>query len=152
MDRLKGLFHDLADRDNQVERILQQPATYDHVLDAAAADTTASMPFYYAEEDMTVVEAKWLPNAVLTAHDTNYATITLQKAASGGSKTTLHQFTTKITGGSGNWAANTAIAMALVAGTENLDADEHLMVDIAKAGSGVAVPRSTCVVHLKPRP
>lgn len=119
--------------------------------DAAAGDATNTCIFRNKLScDLRVVAAEYIPDATLTAHDTNYATLSLQVGTVGSFAAAASQ-TTKITGGSGDWAADTPEALTLSSTPANLvvDAGDILQADIAKANSGVAVPAGVLVVHLR---
>lgn len=89
---------------------------------------------------------KLIPHGALTADDTDYATLTIgYNDGAGGAVTTIATITTKITGGSGDWTAGTAISLTL---TTTAIADGKLLsYAIAKAASGVAVPPFTISVE-----
>jgi hypothetical protein len=113
--------------------------------DAAAADATAATPFGRIHQDVELKRLELLPLNTLTAHDTNYATITVKAGT-----TTIWTFTTKITGGSGDWVSGTPITATIAAanirqagGTSPV----QLTVEIAKAAAGVVVP--ICMVQLQ---
>lgn len=81
--------------------------------------------------------------AALTGSDTNYATIGVYSYTSAGAtKTTVASYTTKITGGTGSWAAyaNIDLSPGIVASAAALPAGGTLTYDIAKsATTGVSV-------------
>lgn len=82
--------------------------------------------------------AKLLPSIAVTAHDTTYATITVgyDDGAAGG-VTSLQAVTSKITGGTGNWVAGTAIALSSIGAEDTVAAGKYLTVTVAKASTGV---------------
>jgi len=116
-----------------------------------AADNTATdistMPL---DAKVLVTAVTIMPLAALTSNDTNYATIVVDVAdGASGSATTIASVTTKTagSGGTGNWTAGTAITMTLTATVANLLIDgatarKWMGVNIAKSGTGVAVPAS----------
>lgn len=85
----------------------------------------------------------------LTGSDTNYATISLYSYTSAGAtKTTVASYTTKLTGGTGSWAAYAQIDLSpgIVASAAALPAGGTLTYDIAKsATTGVSVA-AECVL------
>jgi hypothetical protein len=110
--------------------------------DGAAATDTVETGIWVAPYDCYIKSAKYLPGAVLTAHDTNYATLTLsQRDGAGGGAAIVAEQTTKITGGSGDWVAFVAEPLTLSGTIANLflAAGEVLTFKIIKSGSGVAV-------------
>lgn len=111
---------------------------YKQAADSLAADTTSDA-FYVATRDLVLVEAQFIPHDVLTADDTNYATIAIKVSA-----TALASVTTETTG-SGNFVDNTPVALTNASAVAISDGDV-LLFDIAKAGSGVAVPAG--VLHV----
>lgn len=106
--------------------------------DSLAADTLAVF-FFRAKEARTITAARYIPNSTLTAHDTNYATLTVSvEDGAGGAVGTAASKTTKITGGSGNWAAGVPVDLALGAAV-TLAAGQVLKFAITKAAAGVVV-------------
>lgn len=105
--------------------------------DMAASDVGVSMwgPLPY---QFRVASAKILPRRALTAHDTDYATLTVgYNDGAGGSVTSLQAVTTKITGGTGDWVAGTALALASLDSADTVAAGNYLRVAVTKAASGV---------------
>jgi hypothetical protein len=80
------------------------------------------------------------PAAALTADNTNYATITVQKRTNGGAAVTIASANTKITGGTGNWTAFAPISVSLTAAASPGDT---ITYSISKSGTGVVVPALT---------
>lgn len=129
--------------------VLRKPA-----VDAMAADTTA----YTAADQIRmrcagrILGVNVQPQGSLTANDTDYATISVQKADGlGGAGTIMASKTTKITGGTGDFAAGRSEALALSATVANtrFAVGSVLGFAIAKAGSGVAVPVCTISVDIE---
>jgi hypothetical protein len=128
------------------------------VVDGAAGTTTSETVVGYVRKapggnatPAKVLRVYYLPAASLTAHDTNYATITVSKyTAAGGSKTTVASATTAITGGTGNWTAFVPMEITLSATAANLilESGAILTYEVAKAASGVAIPAGKLVVVL----
>lgn len=127
---------------------------YKPAADSMATDTTA-----YTAADQTYMPAAgrilgaWIqPQSTLTAHDTNYATVNVVSADNAaGSAVVMASQTTKITGGSGNWAAGVKEALT-VTSTEadrHFDKGDVLSFSIAKASSGVAVPICSITVYVE---
>ena len=116
-----------------------------HDADSAAGDATAEHIFLQAQEALTVTKVFFLPDAALTAVDTNFATLTVyRRDASGGTQVTVASITTQVA--DGNWVAfdgkdlgtitNAAVATGLV-----------LTWEITKSGSGIIVPAGTLQVE-----
>lgn len=128
------------------------------VVDGAANTTTAETVVGFVPKApganssrAKVLRVYYLPGAALTADDTDYATITVSKYTSaGGSKTTVATATTAITGGTGNWTAFVPMEITLSATAANLILQSGAMLtyEVAKAGSGVAIPAGKLVVVL----
>ncbi len=124
-----------------------QDLMYDGVwnVQKVAADGAAGTDYTYAlmkvPFDVEIVEVTICPDGTLTANDTNYATISLNKSdGAAGSATAVASQTTKITGGSGNWAARTFVDVPVTAANKNVDDGQMLEIESVKAASGVAVP------------
>lgn len=114
--------------------------------DAAAGTTTAEAAVAMTVQKGKLVKAYYVPAGAVTAHDTNYATITVSRyTAAGGSKTTVASITTKITGGSGNWTAFVPVEITLATDTA-LEAGACLTYEIAKAAAGVQLPAGSLVL------
>ena len=96
-----------------------------------------------------LMEAQYVPDAALTAHDTNYATVSVLKGASAAVTTSAAAKTTVVA--NGNWVADTPVTITLSATLANLQIadDEIVALDIAKAGTGVAVPAGVLVLRLR---
>lgn len=120
--------------------------------DKSAADgsagATLSHYLYRADTARTITAVRIIPDGTLTAHATNYATISIavEDGAAGAVGTAASQ-TTKTTGagGSGDWAAGVPVDITLGA-TVALSAGQVLKGSIAKAASGVVVPAFTLQV------
>lgn len=85
------------------------------------------------------VAARLAANAAVTAHDTNYATITFScYTSAGATKTTIATITTKITGGTGDIAQFASKALTVSAVT--VPAGAVITFEVAKASAGVALP------------
>lgn len=100
-----------------------------------------------------VLRVYYVPAAGVTAHDSNYATITVSKyTAAGASKTTVATITTQTTGGggSGDWTALVPMEITLSSTLANriVEPKATLTYEIAKASSGVQLPAGKLVVVL----
>jgi len=104
--------------------------------DGGAAN--AYVAYWICPHALRVTEVTYSAAVAVTAHDTNYATLSIFDRT--GTKTVAQQ-TTKITGGSGNVAqyANTNLTLSTTAADLDLAADDFLEFDLAKAAAGVAV-------------
>ncbi len=120
--------------------------------DAAAATTTAANHFFENKtgRQLEVTSVTILPDGTVTANDTNYATITLEREdGAAGGKETVAVITTKITGGSGDWAAGVPVTLTITSANRFIDPDAVLSMKIAKAASGVAIPASVATVKME---
>lgn len=84
-----------------------------------------------------------LAAGALTASDTLFVTITINKRTAAGSPVVIASVTTKTTGsgGSGNWVAWTPVNIPVVAGA-TVAAGDIITIAITHASTGTAVPVS----------
>lgn len=114
--------------------------------DALAADTTDETPFFSPINDAVILSVKYIPNAALTANNTDYATLTVaNRDAAGVAVGDIAAITTEITG-TGDWVAFVAEDFGVLANTE-VEAGGSVTFEIEKAGSGVVVPAGTLQVE-----
>ena len=120
-----------------------------------AADTAGTDYTYFAMKvpfDVQIISVSICPHATLTANDTNYATITLEAGdGAAGSTDTVASQTTKITGGSGDWAADTYVELTVDPDYALVDDGQMLLVEAVKAASGVAVPIASFTIRYRRR-
>lgn len=119
-------------------------------VDATAGTATSEIAVGVAPNKSKLVKAYYLPGSALTADDADYATITVSRyTAAGGSKTTIATITTETTGGggTGNWTAKVPVTITLSADTD-IAAGALVTYEVAKAGSGVALPAGSLVLVL----
>ena len=121
--------------------------------DGGAGNAVTEAYFWRAKSDCHVVDVKLLSPTAETANDTNYATITLQKAdgAGGASSTVASQTTKTVSGGGGGnivvgvpW--NLPIASSAAAA---LTAGQVLAVASAKAASGLDMAACNVIVTIE---
>lgn len=119
--------------------------------DGAASTATSETAVGMSVDAVTLEKVYFVPAAALTADDTNYATITASKRASGGgSKTTVASVTTQATGGSGNWTAWAPVEITLAAApAPTIAALSSFTFEISKTGTGVVVPAGVLVLVTK---
>jgi hypothetical protein len=128
-----------------IERVLATPISFLKSFDDALAADTTSDYFFVVPSDGYLLSPKLIPLDVLTADNTNYATI---RVASAG---TLTEFTTQITG-SGDWVAGTPIDFPAFADDKHkVTKDDKIRLRIVKAGTGVVVPRCVMTMWYAPR-
>jgi hypothetical protein len=122
-----------------------------HGTDAAANTNTTAAHFWRNKTGRAyqVKQVSILPDSTLTAHSSNYATITVEKenGAAGGKATVAELATT-----TDNFAAGVADELTLSSTAANLIVDDEAVLSykIVKAGTGVAVPASLIEVEMIP--
>lgn len=133
-----GLF---SAQDATDATMVQQYTTLRHMRTSfAAAGTAVNQPAGAVRQNYTIVAARLLngPSAI-TASDTNFVTITVEwNNGAGGARTVALTATTKITGGTGNVAADTAAPLTVtVASSANvIPAGSVLYVKVVASGTG----------------
>lgn len=110
---------------------------YQRAADGAANTTTAETAIGFLYTATTLVAARIVPTAALTADNTNNAVFTLAKYTSAGAtKTTVASLTTNVA--SGDWVAFAPKAMTLAgSGAPTIAAGSSISLEVAKGGSGV---------------
>lgn len=93
----------------------------------------------YAPNGIKILRVDWLPGLNVTAHDTNYATVSVQtRTAAGAAGSTVSTYTTKITGGSGNLTAFVVYSPGVTtAANAYVAAGYSVTTKVTKASSGV---------------
>jgi len=116
--------------------------------DAGAANVTVEHIIFQAQEAVTVTKAFYLPDAALTADDTNYATlIVYRRDSSGGTQASIASKTTKITGGGSNdWTAFDGVDLGTLTNTA-IAAGQVITWEITKTLAGVVVPAGTLQIE-----
>lgn len=117
-------------------------------IDGSAAAATAEHVIFRAKQACTIQSAHYIPDAALTADNTNFATITVKRRnADGTGAVTVASIATTIAApGSGNWLQWVAVTLALTAANIKLTAGQILTVAITKASAGVAVQPGQLIV------
>lgn len=132
------------------------PVVITHRVDAALTGTNAadSMEIFRVPDSMEVYEVRschFVPDASLTANDTNFATLNVQRTDSSGNQVGQIGYTTTETtaqsNGSGNWTAMIPVNMPNVGQTVPA-AGESIIFSINKVASGVTVPKGVLVLVL----
>jgi len=130
-------------------KLIEEVTFHKAAADAAAGTASELWIARITKKILVNDDVKIIAAASLTADDTNYATVSLEvDDGAGGANTVLASQTTKITGGSGNWVAGTALALTITTTAadriiDGATATKYLILKIAKTGTGVAVPVST---------
>jgi len=162
MSRIAGGLGKLEASSTQYDATAREAARNlirrEYVLVKPAADAMASTATAYTAafqirmpRAAKILAAYIMPTAALTADDTNYATVSVQKGdGAGGAGTVMASVTTQTTG-SGNWAAGVPEAMTVSATLANtrIARGEVLGFAITKTGTGVVVPICTIEVELE---
>jgi len=130
------------------EYILVKPAA-----DAMASTATAYTAAFQIRMPRAakILAAHVNPQSTLTADDTNFATIKVQKGdGAGGAGTDMATLATTTTG-SGNWAAGVPEAMTVSAtlADTRIARGEVLSFAITKSGTGVVVPICSITVEIE---
>ncbi len=114
--------------------------------DALASDATAETCVLRVKAASTLTKLYLVPDAALTAHNTNYATITVKKRdGAGGAGSSVASITTEITGG-GHWTAFSKLDLGTLTGAV-LAAGTVLTITVTKAAAGVAQPSRLLVAE-----
>lgn len=114
----------------------------DHVqkdADALASDTLIVRMAGRYKKAQSLNRAWFVPNAALTANNTDYASIVVATYSSTGSLVSSATTTTKATGGTGNWSARVPVALTLPS-TTSLSSGGTIACYTTKAGAGVIIP------------
>jgi hypothetical protein len=125
-----------------------QLGQYQYAGDAAAGDAVAEtiLPRPFAQHGL-VTGVRFVPTAALTADNANNAVITVRKRnGAGGTAVTLATITTDVA--SGDWVAFTPKALTPTATAADLIIRETdvITVEVAKGGTGVALPSGSIEV------
>lgn len=112
--------------------------------DATAATASAERPVFRAADACTVTAAYFLPGGALTADNTDYAVLRIQKRDGvGGSASTVASYTTNVAGGS--LTAQVTKSLGTITNA-SVAAGSILTFEITKGGSGVAVPAGQLLI------
>ena len=150
---LHGFFHWVTSGAAAVDQFAVNRRVLLHLPSGAATATAsvAEFPVYLdsrVPNGATVTAVKYVPAGTLTAHDTNYITLTLKhRTAAGASATTVATVNTKITGGTGNWSAFSPVAVTVDTANATIPANGMLTATVAKVAAGVDLPAGTLVVE-----
>ena len=139
-----GAGHDMQRRKFTLTKLANDPAAADTTANGVCNGTYWIQA--YVPRKARLVGARALPMVAVTSDNTNYATINVTKDnGGGGSQTVVLSNTTKNTagGGLGSFAAGSYInltpSVITTSGANDCDAGSYLQVQVAKAGSGVAL-------------
>lgn len=140
-------------RGTQRELLVGTPgyqATFTKVVDGSAAATTAETLVFRAPFAGTVRAAYFVPDAALTANDTNFASLLVDKrpASAPGTPANVATLTTEVA--SGSWVAWTAVSLGTLS-NEDFEAGDVFTFEITKDGTGVVVPDGVLVLDYDPR-
>jgi hypothetical protein len=115
----------------------------------ALASDTGSIHCLTGIKPGKLASLKILPSGAVTANNTNYATISVcpYTLATGVVGAAYDAITTEITG-TGDWVTGVAEPFTIVPATDVFAATQGIVVTIAKAGAGVALPAYTLEIEL----
>jgi hypothetical protein len=126
----------------EIKYVHSNAFVFDKASDDAMASTTTSETYtgIYFPRACKLIGVYYVPTTgSITADNTNYATVTVNKRVSGAS-TAIATLTTTITSsGDITQGAGTAFVNSTVAGAISIAAGGSITFSIAKAGSGVVV-------------
>lgn len=143
---LKGLFgshQDASDPNGEIDKVNQIILNV-HLDDEDTAGTAVEefVVFYVPTGfKYKVVSVDLSPTNAVTANDTNFASVFLQKRTDGGSATTIATETTETSGsgGSGNITAFDQVSVPLTASATELAAGTALTAKVTKTAAGAAI-------------
>jgi hypothetical protein len=115
------------------------------VLGQATAGTADEWSGVKIPYDATVVAAKWIPAAAVTADPTNYCNVNLRNRGAAGAGTTLPATKSYATGSSTAFAADDMTLSTDV----DLTAGDVLTVSKTNTGTGLALPDGVVQVHVR---
>jgi len=137
-DLLKHIAHTQSQDD--IDFLLRERVARILVPAEAAAADTANYVLLDAEADIELVSISLYPSADVTANNTNFATLDINKEdGAGGGMTSLDAFTTETTG-SGDWSARVEEQFSGIAVTDTVDEGELVILEVTKDGTGVQLP------------
>lgn len=127
--------------DNVLPLLGDHSILFNKVLDGSAGAATAETVLFVAPFNGYLDKVQLVPDAALTADDTNYATISVHKRAAADytTKVDVAEVTTE-TDGTGDFVAWTPVDFGLT--PVSFAEGDILTFEIAKAGTGVVVPDS----------
>ena len=116
--------------------------------DAAAADELDEFAFAEVNRVYVITGISFLPNAALTADNTDYATLSVyRRDLDGTNQGLIGEITTELlgSGGTGNWTAFNDLNIT-PANFKTGEDGAIFTFEITKAGSGVVVPSGTLLI------
>ena len=149
LKRLIHLAHDASTGSADAQIALLRETVSGQIPADAVAGTDYDNYVWQAPRAGIIKSVALVPQGTLTAHDDNYSTVSIcSGAAAAATVTVLASVTTKITGGTGDWAVGIPEAIA-VDDTDVFAAGEQLLIRSAKAGTGVAVPLCCVAIEVE---
>ena len=115
----------------------------------ATAGTADEWPAMVATFNMKITGVKWVPSAAITAHATNYFTLTLRNRTTGAGAALPAQRSYAATNGVA-FAAETC-TLSSTAADLLVAAGDTLSVEKLVAASGLAMPKGTVQIHAQAR-
>ena len=120
--------------------------TEKHNADSAAGDASAEHIFFKARHNMTITTIIFMPDAALTADDTNFATLTVYRRDDDGTNQVIVSSADTTTSDTGSWPIFEPVDLGALT-TTTVATDELLTFEITKSGTGVIVPSGTLQVE-----
>lgn len=117
-----------------------------HAADVAVTDVLAEHMLLQAQDALTITKCFFLPDAGLTANDTNFATLKVWRRDSAGANQAAIASLATTVAGSGNWTAFDAEDLGSLTNTA-IAAGEVVTWEITKTVAGVIVPSGTLQIE-----
>lgn len=119
------------------------------------ADDNTNIHFLWKNDtgfDLILEEAEIMPTVAVTANDTNYTTIAIAHGTVGAFTACVTTMTTKITGGTGDWVADTpeAFTVTTASSADVLSNGEYVKLTYdGTNGTGVDLPRCSAILRYR---
>lgn len=140
---IKALSHDVdgTDQEADVDYKLRTKTLHFPLMIVDVAAATAENMLWVADKDVTVLSATIIPGVDVTAHNTDYKTLTLsvEDGAAGAVHDLAAAVTTEITGG-GSWTKSVPWSFAIVPDTnDTIPEGNVLLLTVTHATTGVVI-------------
>lgn len=147
--QLTHLAHHVTDGESDIDTALRTKTLTFPLMIVDVIDTAQEDHLWVCDRDCTVTYACIIPGVAVTANDTNYKGFQLKTEDGAGSASAniTDAMTTKITGGTGDWAQGVPEPFTL--STTTISAGEVLLLAVTAAASGVVCGPYTVQVNIK---
>jgi hypothetical protein len=149
---LQSLQQSEADKESSILPLTKQTCMTKAVYlqtkaaDAAASTATSEHVLLSSTLGLTLTKITYVPDAALTANDTNFATLLISsRNAAGGGQVTIASIQTT-TSGTGSWTAFLGVDFGSLANNV-LTTGMSVTLTISKSGTGVVVPGGSFVIE-----